>query len=78
MCKYRNGDSELIEINASCTVTFVSIMSRLWTVRSWVQFSAETLDLYLQDFETGTGANPASSSFIGCQDSFPKVKVDSL
>jgi hypothetical protein len=78
MCKYRNGDSELIEINASFTDSFVSIVSRLWNVRSWVQFLAEALYFYLQDFETGTGDYPAFSSFIGCQDSFLRVKVDSM
>ena len=80
MCKYsyRDGDSELIEINASDTDSFVIIVSRLWTVWSWVEFSAEALNFYLQDFETGNGAYPASSSFVGCQDSFLRVKVDSV
>ena len=75
MCKYRNGDSEFIEINASCTDSFVIIVSRLWTVWSWVKFLSEALDFYLQDFEPGNGAYPAPSSFIGCQDSFLRVKV---
>jgi hypothetical protein len=50
MCKYRNRYSELIEMNAPCTDSFVSTVSRPWTVRSWVQFLAEEWDYYLQDF----------------------------
>ena len=63
MCKYRNEDSEFIEINASCTDSFVIIVSRLWAVWSWVTFLGEALDFYLQYFETGNEAYPAPLFF---------------